>query len=201
MRLLFLRIAAMRYYKGAVRDDPPRGRDGQALDGETVIEKYNFDPVQAPNGQFCLGCFDAGEGLPLSMELFEELEPDADCAENVTVVWCAPNENGAVSVVGWYAHAAVLGYWDSLTLDTGYVQEYDILDEASSCVLLPLEEREKLCWQVPEIGPGQSFGLSRGGVWLAEGEKQPELARRIARQIEQYRGENWLRRYPEFPEE
>lgn len=195
MSVLFLRIAAMRYYKGAVADDMPTGAGGAPLDGETVIEKYNFDPVKAPNGEFCLGCFDAGDGLPLSMELFPEIGPDDELAENVTVVWCAPMENGAVSVVGWYRQASVLGYWDSLTLDTGYVQEYDVVDEAHNCVLLPVEERGKLPWQVPELGPGRSFGLSRSGVWVPDDESQP-LVRRILEQIECYDGENWLRRYP-----
>ena len=85
MKILFLKIPAMRFYKGAVREDMPLGPAGEALDPETVYEKYNFDPVKAPNGAFCLGWFDAGdEGLPV--ENIGDTDLEAELAEHVLVV-------------------------------------------------------------------------------------------------------------------
>ncbi len=201
MRMLFLKIPAMRFYKGAVADDMPLGPGGAELDGEEVFEKYNFDPVTAPNGSFCLGWFDAGEEDALPIENLEGVDMEAELAENVLVVWCAELPDGRTGVVGWYADATVLREYDDLEFDGGYVQTYNIIDEARNCVLLPEQERPALRWNVPVVDEAHAWGLSRKNIWFPQGEQAAAFAERMAGTIREYRGENWLERYPEAAEE
>lgn len=199
MKILFLKIPTMRFYKGAVREDMPLGPAGEALDPEAVYEKYNFDPVKAPNGAFCLGWFDAGdEGLPV--ENIGDTDLEAELAEHVLVVWCAGVEKDRTAVVGWYADAVVNRGYEELTFDGGYVQTYNVMDEAANCVLLPETERSYLRWAVPEAEQN-GWGMSRKNIWFAREPQAAAYLKKLTEEIASYRGENWLYRYPESPEE
>ncbi|MBQ8975031.1 MAG: hypothetical protein IJ072_04835 [Oscillospiraceae bacterium] len=201
MRILLLKIPSMLYYKGAVADDMPTDGTGNPVDPEKVYEKYNFDPVKAPNGEFCLGWFDAGEDEQLPIENIEGVEMEADTAENVLVVWCAPYKDGRTTVVGWYGEATVLRGYADIEFDGGYVQTYNIMDDAHNCVLLPEGERGLLRWNVPAAGEGQDFGMSRRDIWFPTGGIESDFIENLKNNIESYSGENWLYKYPENPEE
>ena len=56
MRILFCNIARMKYYKGIVpgTDEPKFGGAYVAQTGD-ASEKYNFAPIQAEDGECCLG--------------------------------------------------------------------------------------------------------------------------------------------------
>ena len=196
MKILFLKIPSMKYYKGAVSgEDMPFGAGGTALEPDIVYEKYNFDPVKAPNGEFCLGYFDAGED-ELHIENIEGTGMEDDTAENVLVIWCAEYTDGRTTVVGWYGDASVGRYYDALEFDGGYTQTYNIVDDAENCVLLPFNERGSLKWNIPVKNSSSAFGISRANIWFASEKEAGAFIENLAGEIGRYNGENWLHRYP-----
>jgi hypothetical protein len=197
MKVLFLKIPSMKYYKGAVQgEDMPTGL-AEGTDIDYVFEKYNFDPVKAPNGQFCVGYFNIGDEQEMHIENIYDVDMEDDTAENVLVIWCAEYIDGRSTVIGWYGDASVGRYYDSIEFDEGFSQPYNIVDDAENCVLLPYDQRGNLKWNVPTAGGGNcSFGLSRANIWFASEPEAKSFVDKIVGQIRSYKGENWLYKYP-----
>lgn len=207
MRILFCNIARMKYYKGILpgTDEPKFGGAYVAQTGD-ASEKYNFAPIQAEDGECCLGTVETKSTTgrrsnQLHIERLEGISRDAWTADGVLVVWCAAHHHGETVVVGWYRNATVLRNYRFVRVDyeDGSWEEraYNIVADAKDCVLLPEGERNRRCWWVPREKTTRSFGFGQANVWFAEEERAENYVHALVEQIKQYQGENWLHFWPE----
>ncbi|SCY73029.1 hypothetical protein SAMN02910292_02694 [Lachnospiraceae bacterium XBB2008] len=220
MRILFCNIAYMKYYKGTCDQDKAYG-GGSFVDANGYgHEEYNFKPeyiefkdTGMEPGDYCLGFFETkmskGNKLnELHIERIEGCIEPATEVDGVLTVFCAPRQfQNYTTVVGWYKESTVYRNYQQCFFagENGgedYVQYYNILAKADDCVLLPAKARTRDLWNVPRRAAGASFGLGRANVWFAEGREKNKLLdeylKRIVDQIENYRGENWLDKYPDI---
>lgn len=224
MRILFCNIAWMNYYKGIVwgKDEPQNGGSyvKETLDAH---EKYNFEAIPLteesgyPKGEYCLGFV---ETKSTNKETRNQLriEKIYDCegmneetsVDDVLVVYCALYPDAIEKetyVVGWYKHATVyrnckVMRFLSDTEEEYYDQAYNAIAKKEDCVLLPRGARRKAnTWKVPRKSKGVAYGFGQSNVWYAQGREQHNLLdqflNRIASQIENYDGENWIDKYAE----
>lgn len=202
MRILFCNIAWMKFYRGKIAgiDVPISSAEYVRLYGEGH-EEYNFDIVRLDNGdKVCLGYFstksmDGHKDNKLHIEKIEGIPGDSDCADNVLVIWCAPQyitDNRTV-VVGWYLNATVFRDYQNIEFDNGYVQSYNVLAKADDCVLLPYTERNRYCWNVPrKRKKGAAFGFGQANQWYALEEKAQPFISKLVTQIRNYSGTNTM---------
>ncbi|MFU0826224.1 MAG: Nmad3 domain-containing protein [Lachnoclostridium sp.] len=219
MRILFCNIAWMEYYKGIIPGtDRPRGGGSYVKKTGDAVEKYNFKPIYLnedngyPEGEYCLGYVETKSankkaGNQLSIEKIDgcELFKNENEVKDVLVVYCALYPDALEKetyVVGWYKHATVYRYYKELPINCGvegkpYVQLYNAIAKKEDCVLLPRPARRKASlWRVPRKAGGVSYGFGQSNVWFAQGADENEYLKnfleRIARQVEEYYGENWV---------
>ncbi len=219
MRILFCNIAYMKFYKGTCDEDKAYG-GGSFVDANGYgHEEFNFSPATIdmadPDmglGEYCLGFFEtkmtsADKINELHIEKIEGCNKEAESVDDVLVIFCAPRPyQNYTTVVGWYGNASVYRHYQECVFPTGddseqYVQNYNVLAKSSDCVLLPANARTRDTWNVPRRATGASYGFGQANVWFAEGrDKNESLDKylvRIIDQIENYRGENWVNKYPD----
>ena len=116
------------------------------------------------------------------------------------VVWCAKYHDNRTVVVGWYKNATVYRYYDrfdvSLQNNVSYTHTFNIVADAEDCVLLSEGERNVHIWQVPRKNMTRSYGFGQANVWFASEESAANYKQKIVNQIENFEGENWLRKHP-----
>lgn len=206
MRILFCNIAQMKYYKGIVPgvDQPRYGGAWVDRTGD-AYEKYNFNPIQTENGEYCFGFFETkstnrGVSNQLRIERMEGVSAKDEMAEHVLVIWCSTHHQNESVVVGWYQNATAYRHYQEIGVKlAGEIQEiqtYNIKAKTEDCILLPEGERNRHCWWAPRKRKTRSFGFGQANVWFAEEESAENYVRQLVEQICHYTGENWLRQYP-----
>lgn len=214
MRVLFLNIAWMKYYKGIYPNlDEPLNGGNYVSKQKDAHEKYNFHPFVI-NGEFnndevCLGFFSTKstnktDSNQLHIEKIEGAVLEDDVIYDVLVIWCAKQaeyDNRTV-VVGWYKNARVYRYYNvvEFACDGGEKDEqyYSVAAKADNCVLLPVAERSRYTkWNVPRKRPkGADFGFGSANVWFGSEDRAKNYINKLAENIYSYDGENWLRKNP-----
>ena len=193
----------MKYYKGVVagKDEPFNGGSYVDENGEGH-EQYNFDPVNFEDGEFCLGFFETksnrGKRNQFHIENIQGCEAykDEESIDDVLVVWCATTMLNETSIVGWYKHATVFRHYQEAEFETGYIQSYNILAESKDCVLLPEADRHMFKWNAP-VAKKKTYGFGQSMVWYCDEDNAQDYINCIAKQINEYDGENWLNKYPD----
>lgn len=205
MKIVFFKIAWMREYRGNKDGgDEPIYSGMKNMKIEDVHEKYNFTPVRINDEDFCLGFFETknyrkkvGNQLHIERIQGSELSHREDFLEDVLVVYCANQATyGYTTVVGWYKHATVFRYYQTMDFEERGIQKYNAIARACDCVLLPVKLRSEInVWQVPNTKRGWPFGFGRADVWYASEDdgKLTEYLNRLSSQIENYSGENWIK--------
>lgn len=220
MRILFCNIAWLKYYKGLGPGEvePISGGEYVKRTGD-AHEKYNFDPVDVtfedssmPDGKYCLGFVETKStgGTRVNQLHIEKIAGckacvDEPAVDDVLVVYCATHPAYSfTTVVGWYRHATVFREYQQATFGD-YIQSYNSIAKAEDCVLLPKDMRARRTnWFVPRRNSGAAYGFGRSNVWFAskDDENQELLSKfleQMGKNILEYRGENWLNKYPEQP--
>lgn len=217
MKILFCNIAWMDYYKGIIKGvDEPRNGGSYVLENGDAHEAYNFESVKLgetagyPEGEYCLGFVETKSTNKNNRNQLK-IEKIAGCelckkekqVENVLVIYCAKYPDSFVQetyVVGWYKHATVYRYYETLEFSHGndgiFYQDYNAITEKNNCVLLPSSSRRKSNkWRVPRKNSGVSYGFGQANVWFASGREQnthlDNFLNKMVKQIEEYDGENW----------
>ena len=208
MRVLFCKISNMKYYKGVCNDDV-------AMYGGAFVDEYgygheefNFKPMTNENKEegSCFGFVEpkSNRGTRNTLHI-EKIEGCAalkneDYVNDVLVVWCAKREKGDMTVVGWYKNAAVYRDLQEYTLqwDNGEEEEryFNLEAYPEECVLLPSNERTRE-WYVP-VSKVHGFGFGQSMIWYPNVLEAQAYLERLVEKIENYKGENWLSRYPDF---
>lgn len=207
MRILFCNIARMKYYKGIIKgvDEPHHGGEYVDRTGD-AYEKFNFDPLQEGLNQKCFGFFETkstngASSNQLHIERLEGVARKAEEAEQVLVVFCSTHHENKPVIVGWYKNATIFRYYDeiNITEEDGSISRrvYNIEANAEDCVLLPYGERNCNCWRAPRKKATKSYGFGQANVWFAEEESAKNYIQEIVKQIDSYRGENWLWKWPD----
>ena len=203
MKILFCKISCMKYYKGACDKDIPYNGGSFVKENGYGYEENNFNAVQDENGTFfCLGFVETkstqkGKSNELHIEKISECShmKKEEYVDNVLVVWCATTDLNETSIVGWYKNATV--YRNYCDVDIGdYIQTYNIIADKKDCVLLPREDRHVFKWQAP-VARKKGYGFGQSLVWYPTDEKGLVYADKIAKQILEYTGENWIDVFPE----
>lgn len=220
MRILFCNIAWMERYDGNEdgTDQPRGGGEYVELTGD-AHEKYNFTPVEllldggSEVDEYCLGFVEtkSTNGVTVNKLNIEKIygcehKKKEIAVDDVIVVYCAKypfSSTYETYVVGWYQHAIVYREYEKCEFyddndEIIYTQSYNALAKSRDCVLLPVNARRNQKWRVPRKRKGMSFGFGQSNVWFAQGaENNPKLKEfldRIIKQIEEYDGENMVKR-------
>ena len=212
MKILFCNIAFMKYYRGAMPGvDMPVNLSSRNKTAAEADEQFNFSSCNMEGEDVCLGYFMAKSGSGKNsnqthIEKIPGIEPQADVAEDVTVVWCAKKEgnDSRTVVVGWYKHAKVYRYYQEAIFGEGdneFHQLYNVVAKAEDCVLLPVGERSRYTrWNVPRKkgSNGPAFGFSSSNVWFPTEEIAQEFVSDMKKRIDDYYEDNWM--YKEIEE-
>ena len=211
-KILFCKIAWMKYYKGNTAGDDVPVNGGSYVDkNNDGAEKYNFLPVRGanhviglPSGKYCYGFVEPGwknpqEQKQIRLENIKDCETyrHSDKAEDVLVIYCATDperDGGYCNVVGWYEHAGVFRRF----IDDGK-NYFNAVSASENCVLLPVNERRKEKWRVPSAR-GNAYGFGQSNVWYANPgridklphEELEQFLAEIQKQISAYKGDNWV---------
>jgi 5-methylcytosine-specific restriction protein A len=193
MKILFCNIANMTYYKGLKPYDMPYG-------GGAYVEKHydgsdvnNFKRAEdgTVHGFVMTRTLkkDRHEFAQIRLEKIDpELPKDADSADQVLVVWVAPDrmvKNRSI-VVGWYKEAKVFRHFRHGE-DGNY---YNVMARPENVVLIAPEERQ---WEVPRASrDGAGSGMGQSNVWYADKPEAVDFVLDLLKKIESYDGENWL---------
>jgi hypothetical protein len=208
MRVLFCKISNMKYYKGACNDDVPMYGGAFVDEWGYGHEEFNFKPITNENKEDarCFGFVEpkSNKGTRNTLHI-EKIEgctamKKAEFVEDVLVVWCAKREKGDITVVGWYKNAVVYRDLEEYTLlwDNGEEEEryFNVEAYPEDCVLLPASERTRE-WYVP-VSKVHGFGFGQSMIWYPNVPEAQAYLERLVEKIENYKGENWLNRYPDF---
>jgi hypothetical protein len=209
MKILFCKVSSMKYYKGACEKDIPLYGGKFVEENGYGHEEYNFLPIRMDGNEYqeCMGFVEPksnrGRRNSFHIEKIDGCEAMAKepCVENVLVVWCAKRDLGDVTVVGWYKNATVyrdLQDW-FITFENGEQENrgYNIRANADHCTLLPESERNYYVWEIPTAKYTKSYGFGQAMVWYPNEPEAKSFIERLVNNIDKYKGENWLNKYPE----
>lgn len=198
----------MKYYKGACNDDAAMYGGAFIDENGYGHEEFNFKPIMNENKEEgrCFGFVEPksnrGKRNTLHIEKIEGCAAmnKEDFVEDVLVVWCAKREKGDITVVGWYKNAVVYRDLESYTLlwENGEEEErwFNVEAYPEDCVLLPKSERTRE-WYVPN-SQVHGFGFGQSMIWYPTAPEAQNYLERLIDKIENYNGENWLDKYPDF---
>ena len=208
MKILFCKLSYMKYYKGVCDAD-------QAYNGGEFVrehgrghEEYNFLPADDENNnKVCYGfvetkSINGSTRNQLHIERINGCEnaKNADFVEDVLVVFCATRQQNDNVVVGWYNYATVYrDYMDwFLEYDNGYGEDriYNIIAKKEDCVLLPEPKRNRFEWRAPS-SKKNGYGFGQALYWFADEPAAKDYVNELVKNIKNYRGENWIDKYPE----
>lgn len=209
MRILFCKISSMKYYKGACDLDVPMYGGKFVEENGYGHEEFNFLPIDMEGiaEPECVGFVEpkSNRGVRNTLHI-EKIEGCAamkkePLVDDVLVIWCAKRDRGDVTVVGWYKHATVwrdVQDW-TIMFDNGMEEErgYNVRAKASDCTLLPSGERNRAIWSIPSAKYTGAYGFGQSMVWYPTEPEAENYLTRLLKNIESYRDENWLNKWPE----
>lgn len=209
MRILFCKISSMKYYKGACDLDVPIYGGKFVEENGYGHEEFNFLPIEMEGiaEPECVGFVEpkSNRGVRNTLHI-EKIEGCAamkkePLVDDVLVIWCAKRDRGDVTVVGWYKHATVwrdVQDW-TIMFDNGMEEErgYNVRAKASDCTLLPSGERNRAIWSIPSAKYTGVYGFGQSMVWYPTEPEVENYLTRLLKNIESYRDENWLNKWPE----
>lgn len=166
MRIIFCNVTYLRYYDGREAGELKPKKGGRWVrENEDAHEKWNFLNMDGR----CYG-FVQGNSEQMHIEKLDKVYSQQDEAEDITVVWCASDDENRTVVVGWYEHATVYRYlqYTHITPVTGIDRCYWFSTKAENAYLLPEEERVFEIGRASKTGPGTGFGQQN--YWYAESE-------------------------------
>lgn len=202
MKILFCKIAEMKYYKGISEKDKPFNGGSFVRETGEGLEEFNFYPVCADDGnEYCFGFVETKQTRGKSNELHIEkiagceLLKNDESVDDVLVVWCATTNLNETSIVGWYKHATVYRYYQEIDF-SGHTDKYDIkyfniFAKKEDCVLIPESDRHYHIWDAP-VAKKRTYGFGQSMMWYASEEKAKPYLEKLVRQINEYDGENWI---------
>ncbi|MHC1694004.1 MAG: hypothetical protein AB9835_01745 [Eubacteriales bacterium] len=215
MKILFCKIASMKYYKGVCDDDPAFNGGEFVKENGFGHEEFNFNPIEFTendereiNGQKqCVGFVETKSTVnKISNQLHIEkikgcsLLKNDEFVDNVLVVWCATSNINETTVVGWYKDANVFRYYQPITIDFNDGREEDryfnVRANADNCILLPQSVRHSFIWGVPSAKKTRSYGFGQSLIWYASEDSAESYVSRLVNNINNYNGENWLYKKP-----
>jgi hypothetical protein len=199
----------MKYYKGACDLDVPMYGGKFVEENGYGHEEFNFLPIEMEGiaEPECVGFVEpkSNRGIRNTLHI-EKIEGCAamkkePLVDDVLVIWCAKRDRGDVTVVGWYKHATVwrdVQDW-TIMFDNGMEEErgYNVRAKASDCTLLPSGERNRAIWSIPSAKYTGAYGFGQSMVWYPTEPEAENYLTRLLRNIESYRDENWLNKWPE----
>lgn len=209
MRILFCKISSMKYYKGACDQDIPMYGGKFVEENGYGHEEFNFLPIdmEGVSEPECVGFVEPksnrGVRNTLHIEKIEGCEAmrKEPLVDDVLVIWCAKRDRGDVTVVGWYKHAMVwrdVQGWTIMFADgTEEERGYNVRAKASDCTLLPSGERNRAIWSIPSAKYTGAYGFGQSMVWYPTEPEAENYLTRLLKNIESYRDENWLNKYPD----
>ena len=209
MRILFCKISSMKYYKGACALDVPMYGGKFVEENGYGHEEFNFRPIdmEGEAEQECVGFVEPksnrGTRNTLHIEKIEvgEAMRREPLVDDVLVIWCAKRDYGDITVVGWYKHATVwrdLQGWTIMFEDgTEEDRYYNVRAKASDCTLLPSGEHNRAIWSIPSAKRTGVYGFGQSMVWYPTEPEAENYLTRLLKNIESYRDENWLNKWPE----
>ena len=208
MRILFCKIAFMKYYKGVQENvDEPRNGGSYVTENRDGGEVYNFDAVslEGREGEYCLGFVETKSTRKdrkneLHIEKIQGCEAlkNEEAVEDVLVVWCATTPHEETSIMGWYHHATVYRHYQQCDFGNDFVQDYNVIAKKDDCVLLPEGTRRRYIWDAP-VSKKRTYGFGQSLIWYAQEENAKPYIEKLIKQIQEYDGENWIDvGYPEL---
>ena len=195
MKILFCKISAMKFYKGAQEGDVPYNGGKFVDENGYGHEEYNFDPVDIDGEDYLFGFVETkstrGKRNDLRIENIQGCEAfeNDDSVEGVLVIWCATTDLNQTSIVGWYKDATVYRRYQELQFDSGYIQDFNIKAKKENCVLIPHTERNRHIWNAP-TPKTHTYGFGQALVWYAKEEKAENYINRLIKNINEYDGGN-----------
>ncbi|WP_195238828.1 hypothetical protein [Romboutsia sp. 1001285H_161024_C4] len=169
MRILFCKIAWMKYYEG-IDDDRPTGGGKWVEDNQDGAESENF--LIYDDDTYC-GYVSTkstnGNDRQIRIESFQGITKKDDIAENVLVIWVAQNPNDKKhKIVGWYKKATVYRWYEFDSNGRPFNCEANSCD----CVLVPVDKRK---FDVPQSKTNpKKFGMGSSQFWYGTGRKDNE---------------------------
>lgn len=170
MRIIFCNITYLRYYDGRIAGELKPKKGGRWVrENEDAHEKWNFLNMDG----MCYG-YVQGNSDQMHIEKLDKVYRQQDEADDITVVWCASDDNKGTVVVGWYEHATVYRYLQELptTPVTGIERCYWFSTKAENAYLLPEEYRVLEIGRASKTGAGTGFGQQN--YWYAESQYAKE---------------------------
>lgn len=209
MKILFCKIAHMKYYKGICDNDKPYNGGDYIKKTGKANEQYNFTPVSVDDSKrkVCLGFFETKSTNRTSINQLHiekingcEALKKADKINDVLVVWCATADTNECVVVGWYKNATVYrNYCEYLfqgeTDNEDYIHLCNIISDYENCVLLPANGIRRR-WSVPDSRKN-TYGFGQSLVWYAKEKEAESYLKSLIEKINNYTGENWIDKYPD----
>lgn len=192
MKILFCKIAHMKYYKGIhnplCEDDIPYSKGKDEPDGYMICEECNFKPIETLDGKKCYGFVQRNGELHIEKINGCELMKKEDSVNDVLVVWCTYPKNSKCVIVGWYKHATVHRNYPKPD-NKNCIEYYNMEAASENCVLLP--ENIRTNWNTPKC-----LILQRNYYTYANTPELEKYAEEISERINEYDGENWIDKYP-----
>lgn len=198
-KVLFCKIASMKYYNGITEDDEPKNGGSFVTETGDAHEKYNFTPadLEEYNEPVCLGFFETKSNRGVLNQLHIEkivgacADKHDDAEDGVLVVWCATRDKNMPRVVGWYKNATVYRDYRVCTFTDGYEQYYNVIAKVKDCVLVPWTQRGLLEWEAP-TAKKYGFGFGQSMQWYADEPEAQDYVRSLIEKIEKYNGANGM---------
>lgn len=205
-RIIFARVADMKYYKGITEYDKPENGGSYVSDTGLAHEVYNFDPVVQEGEDFekCLGfCMLSGGKNGVNQLHIEKItgceacKKEESCEDVIVVFVSKSNRAKSMRIVGFYKKATVHRYPRFMEFENGYEQMYWFEAKKEDCVVLPYSTRfSSSDWYVPNSTAKDNFGMGRSQIWYAGGKGATEeeicYVEKVIAAIEGYQGENWM---------
>lgn len=185
-RILFAKVANMKWYDGINENDKPVGGGSFVDDTGDACEQFNFKRRRCEDGvEKCFGFFETkhlpGMRLGWNKDGRKKFNinkiggcanlGNVDFVNDVLVVFCTTIKGTGIRVVGWYKHATAYRECQGKSFGNEW-QLYFVKTESKNAVLLPYQDRGLLKWEVPSaIRSGTGFGFGQSLYWFAQ-EKQ-----------------------------
>lgn len=168
-KVVFCRVAWMKYYSGVAEDDKPVNGGSYIDENGDGGEVFNF----SPHNHICYG-YVMHHGTEIHIERYDKIPDNHSEIEDMTVVWVATGEDGP-RIVGWYEHATMYRYWQRMW-DDAYFDcpewDYNFTAKDTDAFLIPEEKRSFVIPRASVSGKGRGMGQSN--IWYADSEYAQE---------------------------
>lgn len=196
MRIIFCNVTYLNNYIGITDDDMPNKGGAWVIKNKDAHEQWNFLNYDG----YCYG-FVQNKGDYYSIERIDKSAAKKDSLDEVTVVWCASNDEGETVIVGWYENATVYRSLQNSVCTPIYGLEryYFAKAKADDCYLLPEEYRTFTIGRASVDGKGKGFGQQN--YWFAESSyAREDLIPEVAKFIEAHKTKRINRTSKSFSE-